>query len=278
MGRNTTFAAGPIGTNPTAGSRDPFTTGGFSAPTGKTAATTQGFFRFGLLDQNIDLDMQLRAEQENINPVRNLRSFCNVFGSCTISNGVNAKLLANPRILVLDNETALFDIVTEHPYVERTITEGTVTETVKFKEVGVKLEVTPHITREGMVRLHIIPEFGVFVERVTVATSDVPVVDTRKVNTIALVKDGQTVVIGGLRKKNASKEVNKIPFLGDLPLLGVLFRFEGEDTAVTELLVFITPRIIEQEPVMSENEQNAYEETEFSGPEPVETKAEASEE
>ncbi len=256
VGRNTTFAAGPIGTNPTAGSRDPFSTGGFSAPTSKTATSTQGFFRFGLLDQNIDLDMQLRAEQED----------------------VTAKLLANPRILVLDNETALFDIVTEHPYVERTITEGTVTETVKFKEVGVKLEVTPHITREGMVRLHIIPEFGVFVERVTVATSDVPVVDTRKVNTIALVKDGQTVVIGGLRKKNASKEVNKIPFLGDLPLLGVLFRFEGEDTAVTELLVFITPRIIEQEPVMSEDEQNAYEETKFSGPELVETKAEASEE
>jgi type IV pilus assembly protein PilQ len=58
------------------------------------------------------------------------------------------------------------------------------------------------------------------------------------------------VVLGGMRKKDVSKQTNKIPMLGDIPLLGGLFRFEGEDTAVTELLVFITPRIIEQEPVL----------------------------
>jgi type II secretory pathway component GspD/PulD (secretin) len=89
-----------------------------------------------------------------------------------------------------------------------------------------------------------------------------------------LVRDGQTVVLGGMRKKDVSKQTNKIPMLGDIPLLGGLFRFEGEDTAVTELLVFITPRIIEQEPVLSLDEQHALEETIFGPPEPDFTKAE----
>ena len=252
-GRNTTYSVPDVlGGNPTAGKTDPFIKSGFSAPTAKTAAATEGFLRFGLLNESIDIDAQLRAEQEI----------------------TNAKLLANPRILVLDNEEALFDIVTEHPYVERTISGNTITETVKFKEVGVKLTVTPKVTRDGMIRLHILPEFGVFVERVTVATSNVPVVDTRKVNTIALVKDGQTVVLGGMRKKDVSKQINKIPLLGDIPLLGGLFRFEGEDTAVTELIVFITPRIIEQQPVLSLDEQQSLEETEFSRPQPDITRTE----
>lgn len=72
----------------------------------------------------------------------------------------------------------------------------------------------------------------------------------------------------------AGKENNKIPLLGDLPLLGGLFRFEGEHTYVTELVVFITPRIIAQEPVLSLDEQNALEETMFGPPEPVSTRTE----
>jgi len=126
-----------------------------------------------------------------------------------------------------------------------------------------------------MVRLHIIPEFNVLVERVSLATqtTNVPVVDTRKVDTIALVKSGTTVVLGGMRKKQIGTQINKIPLLGDLPLIGGLFKFEGEETSVTELVVFITPRILNQ-PVLSENEERAYEETEFSGPKFSLTRAE----
>jgi len=230
---------------------NPFLNGVFDAPTSKTAAATQAFMRFGWLTPNVDIDAQISAEQEI----------------------TEAKLLANPRIMVLDNEEATFDIVTEEPYVERTVSGGTVTETVQFKDVGVKLTVTPHVTRNGMLRLHILPEFGVLVERVTISSSDVPVVDTRKVDTIALVKDGQTVVLGGMRKKGVSKEENKVPLLGDLPLVGGLFRFEGEDTAVTELVVFITPRIITQ-PVLSLEEQMILEETYIKMPKSTNTRAE----
>ena len=163
--------------------------------------------------------------------------------------------------------------MTEHPYVERTISGALITETVKFKPVGTKLEVTPHVTRDGMLRLKLMPEFGVKVGDVIMGSGTVPIIDKRKVDTIALVEHGQTVVIGGLRKKEVSQQTNKIPLLGDLPILGMLFRFEGEDVSNSELVVFITPRIIER-PVMSEEEKQAYEATEFSGPIPVTTKME----
>ncbi|MHC4104581.1 MAG: type II secretion system protein GspD [Planctomycetota bacterium] len=231
---------------------NPFMAGQFYAPTNKTASSMIGGVRFGWLTPDVDIDATIHAKQEI----------------------TEAKLLANPRIMVLDNEEAMFDIITEHPYVERTISAGTVTETVKFKNVGVNLTVTPHVTRDGMLRLNIAPTFNVFVERVTLSTTDVPVVDTRRVNTIALVKDGQTVVLGGMRKKDVSKENNKIPLLGDLPLVGGLFRFEGEDTSFTELVVFITPRIIGQEPDLTPDEQEALEETNFERPQSSKTRAE----
>jgi type II secretory pathway component GspD/PulD (secretin) len=232
---------------------NPAIMGGFTGSgAGKTDSTTLGYLNLGLLTNSINIDALLKAEEEI----------------------TEAKLLANPRILVLDNEQATFDIVTEHPYVERTISGDTITETVKFKEVGIKLVVTPHVTRDGMVRLHILPEFGVRVGQVMVSSNNVPIVDTRKVNTIALVRDGQTVVLGGMRKKAIRKQTNKIPLLGDIPILGGLFRFEGEDTAVTELIVFITPRIVPQEPVLSLDEHLALEETKFSMPKSSSTKAE----
>ncbi|MBW8040116.1 MAG: hypothetical protein FVQ85_08970 [Planctomycetes bacterium] len=249
-GRNTTLGTN-IGDNPSGLQTNPFLTGGFGGAVNKTETATAGFLRFGLLTSHIDIDAKIRAEREDI----------------------NAKLLANPRILVLDNETAIFDIVTEHPYVERTITGSTVTETVRFKPVGTKLEVTPHVTRDGMLRMHIMPEFGVKVGDVELAGGDVPIVDTRKVDTIALVQDGQTVVIGGLRKMDVTQQTNKIPLLGDLPIVGLLFRFEGESVTNSELVVFITPRIIEHA-VLSEAEKEAYKITEFNRPIPITTRME----
>ncbi len=127
-----------------------------------------------------------------------------------------------------------------------------------------------------MVRLHIEPEFSIVVRYAAFDSGDIPVIDTRKVDTIALVKSGHTVVLGGLRKKDVSTQINKIPLLGDLPLIGGLFRFEGESTAVNELVVFITPQIIDQ-PVLSQAEQQAYEVTEFSGPGVTLTRAEKEE-
>ncbi len=203
--------------------------------------TAGGSIRFGLLNDVVDVDFVLN--------ILHTQDF--------------AKLLANPRIMVLDNEKATFEIIQEIPYEEQTSTVSVTTNVVKFKEVGVKLTVTPHVTRDGMVRLHIQPEFGV-----RVGTDDPPTVDTRKIDTITLVKDGQTVVLGGLRKNQTTQDTWKVPIFGDIPLLGGLFRSKTESVETNELVIFITPRIIVQ-PALSETERQQLEATEFSSQKPA---------
>ncbi|MHC4464234.1 MAG: type II and III secretion system protein, partial [Planctomycetota bacterium] len=136
--------------------------------------------------------------------------------------------------------------------------------------VGVNLKVTPHVTRDGMLRLHIVPEFGVLVSQ---DPEGVPTVDTRRADTIALVEDGQTIAIGGLRKRQTSKDISKVPLLADLPLVGGLFVSESESVEVNELVVFITTQIV-AEPVLSELERKQLEATEFARPEMTELRLE----
>jgi type IV pilus assembly protein PilQ len=235
---------------PTAGNRNPFFGGAFESAITETDATT-GLVRFGIFSDNISLDAVLSAEEENI---------------C-------ATLLASPRLLVLDNELASIKIISEIPYQQLTQTAfGGNIGTTQFKEVGVELHVTPHICRDGMIRLKLRPKFSIAVGSVALILPEIaggegamtapqPIVDTREEETIALIRDGQTVVIGGLHKKEQRVELSKVPLLGDLPVVGGLFKYEGEKTVNSELVVFITPRIVE-EPVLTETEQSQLEATE----------------
>jgi type IV pilus assembly protein PilQ len=263
-GRNTTYTdatgtatipPGTLGANPFAGNTSPFATGIFTGATGKTAGTS-GLLKFGWLKNSMDIDMVLKAQQ----------------------NLVNAKLLANPRILVLDNENAKIEIVSEIPYQQLSQTSGGGNiGSTEFKKAGVTLEVKAHVTDKGKIRLALKPEFSVKVDTVTFKTGSLeypqPVIDTRTANTTLLIDDGQTVVLGGLRKKDVSKVTNKVPLLGDIPIVGLLFRFEGEDTINSELVVFITPTIVAT-PILSEGETKQYEVTNFAGPSPDWTRAE----
>lgn len=246
--------------NPDIDSRtEPFATGGFSGTVSKAENTTAGV-RLGWLSTSLDIDAMISAQQEE----------------------VHAKLLANPRILVLDNETAQIKIVSEIPYQElQESSLGGSIGTTAFREVGVELHVTPHLAkRDQMVRLDLRPIFSVVTGEVQVAgvgvTYPQPVVDRREAETKLLVKNGQTIVLGGLRKKEVTKQVNKLPLLGDLPIAGALFRYMGEDTINSELLVFITPWIVNQ-PTMTESEAQSYKETEMGRITPVYTQVERAE-
>jgi type IV pilus assembly protein PilQ len=187
---------------------------------------------------------------------------------------IEARLLANPRILVLDNETANFEIVREIPYreVRKAVREDPTTYT-DFKKVGVDLKVTPHIARDGMLMLHVVPEFSVLVSQ---DLQGVPTIDNRLADTKAMIKDGQTIAIGGLRKREVTKDVSKVPVLADLPLVGGLFTSETESRNINELIVFITTRII-TEPTLSESEKKLLEETVFTTPETEKTRIEKGE-
>ncbi len=201
----------------------PFIGGSFSPSDG-------GTLRFGLFNDMIDIELALSMLQSE----------------------VKAKLLANPRVLVLDNETAQFKIVSEIPYTEQTGSSFGQMTSITFKEVGVQLDVTPHICRDGVIRLDISPQFGVVTEQVEVQGIGIdkslapPVVDKRFAQTIALVNDGQTVVLGGLRKLETRTTIKKVPLLGDLPILGGLFRSETDREEINELVVFITTTIIKE--------------------------------
>jgi type II secretory pathway component GspD/PulD (secretin) len=202
--------------------RKPFVGGSFNRVEG-------GTLNFSLLNDAVDLDLAMNI----------------------LSTQVESKLLANPRILVVDNEKADFQIIREVPYTELTQTgRGQMITSTVFKPVGIKLEVTPHVTREGVIRLHILPEFSILVSQ---DIHGVPTIDTRKADTITLVKDGQTVAIGGLRRRQTSKDISKVPVLGDMPLVGGLFQSESESVEINELLVFITTKIIGQ-PELAEAE------------------------
>jgi type IV pilus assembly protein PilQ len=187
---------------------------------------------------------------------------------------VDARLLANPRILVLDNETANFRIIREIPYREfRQIGREDPIDFTAYKNVGVHLKVTPHIARDGMLRLHIVPDFSVLVNQ---DLHGVPTVDARRADTKAMIRDGQTVVVGGLRKREVTKDIAKVPVLGDMPLVGGLFTSESESKVINELIVFITTRII-TEPAISEREQKLLDETEFTTPQLEKTRIEKGE-
>lgn len=239
---------GPVGGTLT--KSDPFVGGVFDSTTSKATGTT-GTLDFGIITEHVDIDLLMSAER----------------------NKDAAKLLANPRILVLDNQQASFKAVREIPYQQ--LQQGGYQSygTTEFKEVGVELQVTPHLAKDNMIRLHIIPVFSAYVRDVTLSLGNVgtpitmpqPVVDTREADTIALVQDGDTVVIGGLRKEEVTQQISKIPLLSDIPILGALFKFEGEQTINSELIVFITPRVVENQ-VLTETEAEHLKETEIPTP------------
>ena len=222
--------------------RKPFVGASFDRETG-------GTLRFSLLNDAVDIDLALSI----------------------LHKQVEAKLLANPRILVLDNETANFEIIREIPYREllQVAREDPITYT-EYKNVGVQLKVTPHIARDGMIRLRIEPEFGVVVG---FNAEGAPTVDTRRANTVAMIKDGQTIAMSGLRKRETTKDISKVPLLGDLPLVGGLFKSETESIEINELVIFITTRIV-TEPVLSAVEKKQFDATEFAGPEITEMRLE----
>jgi len=225
----------------------PFVGGSFDRARGGTLS-------FSLLNDSVDLEFALNM----------------------LKKQVEYKLLANPRILVLDNEIANFEIVREIPYREllQVAREAPMSYT-GFKDVGVHLRVTPQIARDGLIKLRIMPEFGILVSQNAVPAltgkDDIgrdiyqnvlgaPTVDTRRADTVALIRDGQTIAIGGLRKRQTSKDISKVPVLGDIPLLGNLFKSSSESVEISELVVLITPRIIGDTqvvaPELSEDGQN----------------------
>ena len=147
------------------------------------------------------------------------------------------KVISSPRVVTANNIKALIEQGTELPYQSATSSGAT---SVQFRKANLKLEVTPQITPEGNVLLDV----DVNKDSVGIQTTNGFAIDTKHVQTQVLVENGGTVVIGGIYSQDESTNVNKVPWLGDIPWLGNLFKNTAKTNNRTELLVFLTPRVL----------------------------------
>ncbi|MGE5708259.1 MAG: secretin N-terminal domain-containing protein [Bacteroidota bacterium] len=155
----------------------------------------------------------------------------------------SATVLANPRVIAQDAKKATIKLVNKHPIVKTQVTQTGSTQNVEFQEVGQTLNITPRIDAKGFVTLELSPEISARTKDVIVNGNPVPIVDSRSVDTIARVKDGESIIIGGLIRKDETNSVGKIPLLGDLPLIGTLFRYQSKEKNISEIIIIVTPHI-----------------------------------
>ena len=167
------------------------------------------------------------------------------------------KILSSPRITALNNEEAKIFIGTREVYTTSTATTSTTgtstATTVNFIDVGITFKVTPTINDNGEILMNIAPE----VSRVdhffeTPDGDQIPVVDTTNASTRVMVKDGNTIIIGGLISDNADRTTQKLPILGDIPYIGNAFKHVKDSKGRSELVVFLTPHIIGSEKDMTQ--------------------------
>jgi general secretion pathway protein D len=155
----------------------------------------------------------------------------------------DARLLANPNVLALENEEAIFERVSEIPYQQLTETQqGGQIGTTAFKKAGITLRVRPKIAAEGLIQMEVSPE----ISRLTGFTpgDNQPIIDISSTSTVLNIANRQTVVIGGLRQRSDVGDFTGVPFLKDIKLVGRLFRARDTDVRESELVVFISPEIV----------------------------------
>lgn len=148
------------------------------------------------------------------------------------------EVISSPRVITANQKEALIEQGTEIPYQEATSSGAT---SISFKKAVLGLRVTPQITPDD----RIIMDLAVNKDAVGEIFLNVPSIDTQKVETQVLVDNGETVVLGGVFEQTQRNEVNRVPFFGELPYVGTLFRNTHVENNKTELLIFVTPKILE---------------------------------
>jgi type IV pilus assembly protein PilQ len=186
------------------------------------AANTNGSIGISLLGGSYIVDLELSAAQ----------------------NEGKSETISSPRVITANQKQATIMQGVEIPYQESASSGAT---TTQFKNAVLSLKVTPLITPDNRVILDLDVSDDSVGQQVTSATGgSVPSIDTREIITQVLVNDGQTVVLGGILDTTKTKSANKVPFLADIPILGNLFKSTTDINNKTELLIFITPKILRE--------------------------------
>lgn len=159
-----------------------------------------------------------------------------------------AKVLSDPKVATLNNKEANINITTQIPYTTTETTASTpptLTTKVTYITTGIVLRVTPTINSDGRISMKINPTVSQPSATVASVAGGAPGIDTRSADTTVIVRNGETIVIGGLIHDTQSEAVFKVPILGDIPLLGYLFKKKSMSRTRMELLIFVTPKILE---------------------------------
>jgi pilus assembly protein CpaC len=163
------------------------------------------------------------------------------------SKGI-VQVLAEPNVMATNGKQASFLAGGEYPFpvVQSASGGASGAVTIEFKEYGVRLDFLPTITPRGTIRLQVAPEVSSldFTNAITISGFTVPAINTRKVKTEVELSDGQSFAIGGLLDNRDTESFQKIPFLGDIPILGKLFQSWQKTRTNTELIVFVTPEVV----------------------------------
>ncbi|HAH07975.1 MAG TPA: hypothetical protein DCM05_15865, partial [Elusimicrobia bacterium] len=155
------------------------------------------------------------------------------------------KVLSDPKIATLNGKKASINITTAIPYTTSNVAStGVTSQQVGTTTTGIKLDVTPTINADGRITLEVNPNISQPSANVTSAVAGVPAVDTREAKTTVLVHDGETIVIGGLITDSVANGVTKVPFFGDIPLIGWFFKKKSVERTRVELLIFVTTRVL----------------------------------
>ncbi len=182
---------------------------------------------FTILGNTIDWDFELQALQEE----------------------QRGEVVSNPRVVTSNQREAIIRQGREVGYLTVTGGQSNNVPTVQFKEALLELKVTPTITADGRVFLNLAVKKDEIQDYTTIAGfGSVPNLAKREVTTAVLIEDGQTVVIGGVYEFSDRNSISKVPFLGDLPILGNLFKTKGRSKTKAELLIFVTPRVLRVAP------------------------------
>jgi type IV pilus assembly protein PilQ len=194
---------------------------------GLPVTTPAGALNLSILRSDISLDLELSALEEE----------------------GRGEVVSNPRVITANQREAVIRQGQEVGYltIQPATTPGAVAQaTVEFKEVLLELMVTPTITQDGRVYLNLMVKKDEVSELIAnPAGGFVPQIARREVSTAVLIDNGQTVVVGGVYEFKSRDDLRKVPFLGDVPVLGNLFRNKGKSVEKAELLIFVTPRILQ---------------------------------
>ena len=164
-----------------------------------------------------------------------------------LNTNANTKLVSNPRILAMDNEPADISVGTNFPIPQITRGVGGQGDVVTFnyRDINIKLRVTPHVTTDNNISMYVNPIIEEVTGEVTVDQNTAPITQRREVDTVVKVRNGETIVIGGMIKEREVTTQNKVWLLGSVPLLGHLFQNKSSQKVQTDLVIFITPQIMD---------------------------------